>query len=413
MQSIFSGRLIIIRVTMFLAMAALIIIGIISIYASDNPVNSDPKPGLQDYQKQILFISAGIVAITLVNTVSYRFLGSFSFTLYAINLIVLALLLISKYFHELPFIPDRNGAYRWIIVSIFGKDFSVQPSEFCKITYILALAWYLRFKSNCSTIGGLLGPFALTVLAMVLILLEPDLGTVLLIMPILFIMVFVAGARPKHLTIIILLAVIISPVLWFQLHGYQRERISCVILQSETVKRLAENHEIVARTLTGKSHFDRTTWQRDGGWQLDHSKLAISSGGLFGFGFRKGPYLETNDLPERHNDFIFALIAHQFGAFGCLIVLLLYAVIIACAFGISENVTDPFAKLVVVGIIAMFCVMVIVNISMTMGLMPITGLTLPFVSYGGSSLVVSMLAVGILNSIGRSRPFTVAAKPFE
>ena len=413
MLTIFSGRLIIIRITMFAAMAALILIGIASIYASDHPIGGQPKQGIQDYQKQILFVSAGIVAITLINTASYRFIGSVSFTLYIINLIILALLLVSKYFHELPFIPDRNGSYRWIIINVLGKDFSIQPSEFCKITYILALAWYLRFKSNCSTITGLLGPFALTLLAMVLILLEPDLGTVLLIMPILFIMVFVAGARPKHLIFIILLAVVISPALWFQLHGYQRERISCVVLQSETVKRLAENHESISKLLTGKPNFDRKTWARDGGWQLDHSKLAISSGGFFGFGFRKGPYLETNDLPERHNDFIFALIAHQFGLFGCMIVLGLYAVIIACAYEISENVTDPFAKLVTVGIIAMFCVMVIVNISMTMGLMPITGLTLPFVSYGGSSLVVSMLAVGILNSIGRSRPFTVAAKPFE
>jgi rod shape determining protein RodA len=146
------------------------------------------------------------------------------------------------------------------------------------------------------------------------------------------------------------------------------------------------------------------------------SKLAISSGGLFGYGFRKGPYLEENnldDLPEKHNDFIFSIIAHQFGLFGCLVVISLYAILITCAVEIAEHNNDPFAKLVTVGIIAMFAVEVIVNISMTIGLMPITGLTLPFISAGGSSLVVSMLAVGILNCIGRSRPFTVAAKPFE
>lgn len=413
MLSFFAGRLIIVRIAMFTAMAALIIIGILSIYASDNPINGPQKIGLQDYQKQILFVSAGIVAITLVNTFSYRSLGSNSLWLYGATLIILLLPLVSKYFYELPFIPNRNGAYRWLVINVFGKDFSVQPSEFCKITYILALAWYLRYKKNCSTIVGLLGPFALSVLAMVLILLEPDLGTVLLIMPVLFVMVFVAGARPKHLIIIILTAIFISPLLWFQLQDYQRIRVSCVILQSEKVMNLAEKHPTVSKILIGNTVFDRLAWQRDDNWQLGHSKLAISSGGLFGFGFRRGPYLETDDLPERHNDFIFALIAHQFGLFGCLCVLLLYAVIIFCAVEIAENVTDPFAKLVVVGIIAMFCVMVLVNVSMTMGLMPITGLTLPFVSYGGSSLVVSMLAIGILNSVGRSRPFTVAAKPFE
>jgi cell division protein FtsW (lipid II flippase) len=280
----------------------------------------------------------------------------------------------------------------------------------------LALAWYLRFKKNCSTFVGLLGPFALTLLAMGLIILEPDLGTVLLMMPILFIMLFVAGARTKHLLLILIMAIVASPVLWFQLRGYQRERISCVLLQSDRVKTLAENNERVSQILTGKSHFDRRKWNIDGGWQLRLSKLAISSGGLFGYGFRKGPYLEENnldDLPERHNDFIFSIIAHQFGLFGCIVVLSLYAILIACAVEIAEHNNDPFAKLVTVGIIAMFAVEVIVNTSMTVGLMPITGLTLPFISAGGSSLVVSMLAVGILNCIGRSRPFTVAAKPFE
>jgi cell division protein FtsW (lipid II flippase) len=401
---------------MVLAMACLIGIGIVSIYASDNPEGAPPAEGLVDWQKQILFTAAGIVALTAVNIVSYRFLGSASYWLYAVNLAALALLLASKYLGPFPFANRVNGAYRWIQLNIAGHALTIQPSEFCKISYILALAWYLRFKKNCSTFVGLLGPFALTLLAMGLIILEPDLGTVLLMMPILFIMLFVAGARTKHLLLILIMAIVASPVLWFQLRGYQRERISCVLLQSERVKTLAENNERVSQILTGKSHFDRRKWNIDGGWQLRLSKLAISSGGLFGYGFRKGPYLEENnldDLPERHNDFIFSIIAHQFGLFGCIVVLSLYAILIACAVEIAEHNNDPFAKLVTVGIIAMFAVEVIVNTSMTVGLMPITGLTLPFISAGGSSLVVSMLAVGILNCIGRSRPFTVAAKPFE
>ena len=412
MLTFLAGRLILVRVIMVLAMAGLIAIGIASIYASDNPAGTSPADGIADWQKQVLFIAAGLVAITAVNIVSYRFLGSMSYWLYAITLVVLAMLLFSKYAYELPFARPVKGAFRWIKV-LPGYDFKVQPSEFCKITYILALAWYLRFKKNCSTFTGLLGPFVLTLLAMGLIILEPDLGTVMLMMPILFIMLFVAGARAKHLILILIMAILASPLMWFQLRDHQKSRISGFLLQSEKIQDLTEKSPFVSKLLTGREHFDIKSWNRKGGWQLIHSKLAISSGGFFGYGFRNGPYLERNTLPERHNDFIFSIIAHQFGLFGCLVVLGLYAVLITCAMEISEQTNDPFAKLVAVGIIAMFAVEVIVNVSMTVGLMPITGLTLPFISAGGSSLVVSMLAVGILNCIGRSRPFSVAAKPFE
>jgi cell division protein FtsW (lipid II flippase) len=401
---------------MVLAMAGLIVIGITSIYASDNPAGSEPSGGLADWQKQILFTAVGIVALTAVNIASYRFLGSVSYWLYAVNLAALAVLLFSKYVYSLPFIQPVHGAYRWIQVNIAGHALTVQPSEFCKVTYILALAWYLRFKKNCSTFVGLLGPFMLTLLAMGLIILEPDLGMTMLMMPVLFIMLFVAGARAKHLILILIMAIMVSPLLWFQLKDYQKRRISSVLLQSEKVLDLVERKPFISKLLTGTEHFDIKSWNLDKGYQLKLSKLAIASGGIFGYGYRKGPYLEENnlkDLPERHNDFIFAIIAHQFGLFGCLVVLGLYGILIACAVEIAEHNNDPFAKLVTVGIIAMFAVQVIVNTSMTVGLMPITGLTLPFISAGGSSLMVSMLAVGILNCIGRTRPFTVAAKPFE
>ncbi|MCX5638462.1 MAG: FtsW/RodA/SpoVE family cell cycle protein, partial [Planctomycetota bacterium] len=120
--------------------------------------------------------------------------------------------------------------------------------------------------------------------------------------------------------------------------------------------------------------------------------------------------VKYNFLPERHNDFIFAIIAHQWGFWGCLAVLGLYVIVGACGLEIAANNTDPYGRLIAVGIVATFTVEVIVNVSMTTGLMPITGLTLPFVSYGGSSLLVSTASVGILNNIGRWRPFTVAPK---
>ena len=132
-----------------------------------------------------------------------------------------------------------------------------------------------------------------------------------------------------------------------------------------------------------------------------------------GYGFQKGPFVKYDFLAHRHNDFIFAVIAHQWGFWGCLGILALFVVIIVCGLEIAANITDPFGRLLAVGIVAMFAVEVIVNVGMTVGLMPITGLTLPLVSYGGSSLLVSMVAIGLLNNVGRCRPFTVAPKAFK
>jgi cell division protein FtsW (lipid II flippase) len=136
----------------------------------------------------------------------------------------------------------------------------------------------------------------------------------------------------------------------------------------------------------------------------------VASGGPAGYGFGKGPFIKYNFLPERHNDFVFAIIANQWGFIGCITVLALYVLLLWCGLEIAAANTDPFARLLATGIVAVFAIQVIVNVSMTVGLMPITGLTLPFLSYGGSSLVISMVCIGLLNNVGRQWPFTVAPK---
>ncbi|MCK4999781.1 MAG: rod shape-determining protein RodA [Anaerohalosphaera sp.] len=402
---------------MLAAMFALIAIGIAMIYASGNPsehnIASAPNHDSVIWQKQAVYAGFGLIVLILLNLIDYRWLGPLTYWIYAAVLLVLAALLAAKYLSgrgiEIPFIPQRNGTFRWLRIG----SISIQPSEFCKIAYILALAWYLRFRSNYQQFKGLIGPFTLTMLAMVLILFEPDLGTVLLMMPILFSMLYIAGAQPKHLVLILLMGVICFPFLWGKMNHYQRQRISSLLLQSEKVQNLAKSNKTISEILTGKELFETRQWERTYGWQPKHSKLAIASGGTKGYGFRTGPYIKYNSLPERHNDFIFAIIAHQWGFLGCILVLGLYTIIIACANEIAWHNTDPFARLISVGIIAMFAVQVIVNIAMTLGLMPVTGLTLPLISYGGSSLIVSMVAIGLLNSIGKERPFSVAARAFE
>jgi len=403
------GRLTGVRLVMLAATAALIIMGIMSIYATEHPAElmqkSNPARLYQIWQRQILFVFVGMVAVIIINAIHYRRLGRVSYWLYAGILVLLAVLLLGKVL-DIPFVPQRRGAHRWI--QLPGLTFiRMQPSEFCKLAYILALAWYLRYRSNYRRFAALIGPFILTLLPMVLILAEPDLGTALLMMPVFFAMLFLAGAKGKHLIVMVLLALLITPLIWRHLPDYQRMRISSVLLQNSWVRQKARASQSFKNILVG-TKYDVRNWERNEGYQLMHSKFAVASGGLGGHGYRHGPYVKYDFLPDRHNDFIFATIAHQWGFLGCLVLLALYATIVACGLEIASHNTDPFGRFVVVGIIAMFVVEVIVNISMTIGLMPITGLTLPLVSYGGSSLVVSMAAIGLLNNIGRCRPFTVA-----
>jgi cell division protein FtsW (lipid II flippase) len=411
------GRLIIVRICLLVTALVLVGVGIATIYSVGHPAESSPATQTKAlsglWKKQVLFTAVAIVGFLIVNVINYRRFGAISYWVYAFILILLGLLLVGRYVVELPFVPEINGTHRWIKFSIAGMSLpQIQPSEFCKLVYILALAWYLRYRSNYRKFSSLIGPFVLTLLPMVLILLEPDLGTVVLMMPILFTMLFVAGAKAKHLVLIVLMAVLVSPLLWHKMRPYQRIRISSLALQNAWIRQQAEERPWVGKILVG-TRFSEKKWKSDWGWHLIRSKYSVASGGAKGYGFRQGPFVKYNFLTERHNDFIFAIIAQQWGFWGCLALLGLYVVIVICGLEIAANNTDPFGKLLAIGIVAMFVVEVIINVSMTVGLMPITGLTLPLVSYGGSSLLVSMVSVGFLNNVGRCRPFTVAPKAGE
>ncbi|MHC4193186.1 MAG: FtsW/RodA/SpoVE family cell cycle protein [Planctomycetota bacterium] len=419
MSNFLKGRLVLVRVTLLAATLGLVVIGILAIYSASHPAELNPEDRPRDlggfWKKQTFFAVIGVAGFIAANLVNYRRLGAVSYWIYGFVLLLLAVLLLDKFVDiriaGFITVPLRNGTRRWIEFTIAGRSISLQPSEVCKLAYILALAWYLRYRSNYRRFTALVGPFALTLLPMILILLEPDLGTVLLMMPILFTMLFVAGAKIKHLLIVVLMAVLVSPLLWFKMQPYQRTRISSVLLQNEWFQEKAQRYPVVGRILVGQK-FSKKKWDDDWGYHLLRSKLAVASGEMTGYGFRRGPFIKYNFLPARHNDFIFATIAHQWGFVGSLVLLGLYAVVIACGLEIAGNNTDPFGRLLAIGIVAMFAVEVIVNVSMTVGLMPITGLTLPLVSYGGSSLLVSMIAVGLLNNVGRCRPFSVARRPF-
>jgi cell division protein FtsW (lipid II flippase) len=411
MRNFLVGRLLFVRICLLTTAVLLVVTGIVMLYVIGHPVEPSPASDMSRlagyWKKQIVFALAGVAGFVGVNLINYRRLGAVSHWLYGFVLVLLVLLDISQYVVPLPFAPRRNGAYCWITVGI--GSLALQPSEFFKLAYILALAWYLRYRSNYRHFRSLVGPFVLTLVPMALILVEPDLGTVMLMMPILFTMLFMAGARVKHLVLIILLAALFSPVLWLKMHPYQRARVSGVVLQSRWVRQKAEQIPAVAKILVG-GKFSEKLWQRDWGYHITRSKYAVASGGVAGQGLGRGPFIKYNFLTFRHTDFIFSVIAHEGGFLGCLAFLGLYVILAVCGLEVAADNIDPFARLVAIGIVAMIVVEVLVNVGMTLGLMPITGLTLPFVSYGGSSLLVNMMAVGLLNNVGRCRPFTVAPK---
>jgi len=344
--------------------------------------------------KQIIYLLSGIGLMFLVLWPSYQKIGWYAYPLYALVLLLLLLLVVDRFLDQwhlpsLPFVPLVRSARRWIELG----PFRIQPSEFMKLALVLTLARYLRFRDSYRRWPGLIAPFLLTIMPMFLILFEPDLGTLLMLLPLLLAMLFVAGARPRHLVSVLLLGCAIMPL--FYLYGmqkYQRARIQVLFRQNSTDE----------------------AWQMDQGYQLRQSKIALGTGGLTGTGYGEGIFVQYRDLlPEEHNDFIFAIIGHQWGLLGGVLVILAYGVIVICGLEVATVTNDPFGRLVAVGVVVMIAAQALLNICMNIGLAPITGMPLPFVSAGGSSLWTNFLGLGLLVNVTQRRPLLIARPPFE
>jgi rod shape determining protein RodA len=374
---IWQGRRPWLRLTMLLAVAGLIAVGLASIQISAQT---------ETFDRQLLFIPVGAAAFILINLVHYRFLGRIGSFLYLLSLALLALLLIGKHLHWAPWIPETRGATCWLYPIPSLPWLRFQPSELAKLAYILSLAWFLSQTSSHRRWSGLIAAFLLTLPPVMMILYEPDLGTAILFPPVLLTMLFIAGARLRHLAVITLLALILAPAFYLTLRDYQKNRI---------------------RVLFNQNTQD-TWWLRGPGYQLHQSKTYIGSGGWTGTEIPLTDYLRYRPLPDSHNDFIFALIGQRWGFIGAVFVLFLYGLLVFAGFEIASDQPDPFGRLLAVGVTAMLVTQTVLNIGMTMGLMPVTGITLPFVSYGGSSLVTSFIALGLLVNVARRRPYQFA-----
>ncbi len=379
-------------------------IGLLSIYVAEGGSTGDSSFTVH----QGTYVIASLTTMVLVSMIDYRRWGLFAYPAFGVMLALLAVLLAAKVLnHPTALIHAKLGAWRWIDLG----PFQLQPSEFAKITYIMALAWYLRFRTNYRTLAGLIWPLGLTLLPMFLILLEPDLGTTLLLLPVFFCMLLVAGAKRRHLLSLALICVAAAPVLYNTMHDYQRMRVLGAVLQSESMRAWLLEHPRALKVLKVSS-VQVMQWQNGEGYQLDRSKVALATGGLLGIRDADADCMQYDFLPERHNDFIYAVIGHKWGLVGCSLVLVCYGMILLGGCHISAATNEPFGRLLAVGVVALLATQAAVNIGMAIGLLPVTGMTLPFVSYGGSSLLANGAIMGLLLSIGQRRPIMLAPEPF-
>ena len=328
----------------------------------------------------------GLIAAVAVAVPHYRVAQRVSYPLLAAVVFLLVFVLI-------PWVPEaivrpRNGARRWINVLI--TDF--QPSELAKIAWVLALASYLRYRENYRRLPGLLLPLALTFIPMGLILVEPDLGTAMLFLPTLFAMLIAAGAKLRHLAMVMLIGVSLAPAMYPLLEPHQQNRIKAMAAQVVNDDR----------------------YRNDIGFQGARAMTLAGAGRWTGVGHQHAAALITyNGLPEDHNDMIFAVVTCRWGMLGAMTVWGIFVLLCAGGLIIAAQCKDPFGRLVPVGLVAMFFSQMAINTGMSIGLVPITGMTLPFVSAGGSSLVTAWIMVGLLLNIAMCRQRYLAREAFD
>jgi cell division protein FtsW (lipid II flippase) len=356
------------------AATALVVLGLAGISRGDQLAGSGAY-----FTRQLVWVGLAIPALIAAAWVPYRSLRPVSYLLFGVTIVLLLLVFL---------MPARGGARRWIPLGLFD----MQPSELAKLTFILALSHYLMYRRNFRRFLGLFTPFLLTLIPLVLVLKEPDLGTALLFLPMLLAMLLAAGARLRHLMLIGMMGVAVTPVLWLGMNAEQKSRVVSLLTQVEN-----------------------GPMPRGDGYHLYQSKRMLSLGGTWGSELSGMPVDDpaAYHLPAARTDFVFCLIGERFGLFGSLLTLAIYAVLVVKGLAIAHSTREPFGRLLATGIVTLLATQAIINTGMTVGLMPITGMTLPLVSYGGSSLLATAIALGLLINVAIRPGYEVTAEPFR
>ncbi len=347
-------------------------------------------------KRQLIFFAVAVGCMAAFQVVDYRIIGKYAGWFYLGAAVLIGYTVLGSKI-TVPGVTARNAAYNWID---FGP-FALQPSELMKVAFVMVLARYLRFRSNYRTLPGLVPPFLLAAFPILLILKQPDLGTALVFIPTLFAMLYVAGAKLKHLFGVVGMGLAVCPFLWLSgLEGvpvfehlpsvvkeYQRDRVYAMFTDDPEVQ------------------------EGGTGMQQHRGLIALGTGGIFGRGL--GEISAGKRVPESHNDFIVTLIGEQFGFVGSVIVIGAYLTIFFVGFEIAGSTREPFGRLAAIGVVTLLASQTFINLMVALKLMPVTGVTLPFVSSGGSSLIASFMSIGLLINIGQKRPIVMGRESFE
>lgn len=340
-------------------------IGMVALYSAVHAGGATAQAGL--FTKQLVWYSAGTVAMILAFLFDYKNFERWAHLFYAICIAMLiAVLLFGKFV---------GGARRWLALG----PFTVQPSEIVKLAVICVLA---KYYARVSTTKGVnfreLGtPVMLTAIPFILIVRQPDLGTAMVVALIAASITLYAKIERRTLVCLIAGGSLAVPLVWMALKGYQKQRILTFL--------------------------DPDRDPLGAGYHIIQSKIAVGSGMLSGKGFLKGTQNALDFLPEQHTDFIFSVLAEEWGLLGAMTVLVVFMLLTTWGLRIAQRSRDPFGTILAVGVTAMISWQVFINIGMVMGLMPVVGVTLPFISYGGSSVISMMAGAGLLLNVSMRR----------
>jgi rod shape determining protein RodA len=352
---------------------AISLIGLAAVYSATYTAKG-PSPL---YYRQLVWVSCGIIVMFLMMIPDYHTVGRYAYVLYAVSLVFLMLVMVAG--------RIGMGAQRWLALG----PFTFQPSELAKLSVTLALARYFSEDPKRGGYGlrDLAVPGAMVLVPLALVLKQPDLGTALMLLLTSSFIVVLAGIRMRSVAIVLAtvltvasLVLLVSPMrtmIWSTLKPYQQNRI--------------------------KSFVDPGSDPRGSGYHAIQSKIAVGSGEITGKGYRKGTQSQMAFLPERHTDFIFAVIAEETGLVGSSVLLILYLFLLLTALETAKNAKDRLGALMAGGIVSMISLYVFINIGMAVAVVPVVGVPLPLVSYGGTSVIATFLALGLLLNIQTRR----------
>ena len=356
------------------AVAALLIIGTLLVYAATRDWYSANGLDPQYYLKRhVINIVIGLALAWGTTIIDYRLLRAYTPFIWGFGVLGLLFVLLPGVGSEV------NGAKAWIRLP---AGFQIQPAEIAKISIIIGISMLLSERTHDSdepSRNDILKALAVAALPIFLILLQPDMGTVFIISASVVTMLAVSGAPMRWIVGLILLAVI---------GGFVATKAG--VISDYQVKRL-------------QSFVDPNADSQGAGYQLRQARITVGSGGLIGTGLFDGPQTNGRFVPEQQTDFIFTVAGEQLGFVGSSIIILLLLTILMRAFGIARRATDPYGTLVCTGVIAWFAFQIFENVGMTLGLMPMTGVPLPFLSYGGSSMFANLIGIGLLQNVHASQ----------